>query len=67
LSNIHTNWDDFRHLINQRLAINVSLETEEDTETAVKFFDDTVQWADWKATSEHTDTLKTYDCPVLIK
>jgi hypothetical protein len=24
LSNRHTNWDDFRHLINQRLTLNVS-------------------------------------------
>jgi hypothetical protein len=27
LSNRHTNWDDFRHLINQRLTLNVSLKT----------------------------------------
>jgi hypothetical protein len=35
--------DDFRHLINQRLTLNVSLKTEEDIEAAVKFFNDTVQ------------------------
>jgi hypothetical protein len=29
LSNRHTNWDDFRHLINQRLTLNVSVNTEE--------------------------------------
>jgi hypothetical protein len=33
----------------------------------VKFFSDTIQWAGWNVTPEHTDTLKTYDCPVLIK
>jgi hypothetical protein len=33
-------------------------------EAAVKFFNDTIQWAGWKATPEHT---LTYDCPVLIK
>jgi hypothetical protein len=67
LSNRHTNWDEFRHLINQRLTLNVSLKTEEDIEAAVKFFNDTIQWAGWNATPEHTDTLKTYDCPILIK
>jgi hypothetical protein len=36
-------------------------------EAAVKFFNGTIQWADWNATREHTDTLKTYDCPILIK
>jgi hypothetical protein len=68
ISNSHTNWDDFRHLINQRLTLNVSLKTEEDIKAAVKVFNDTVQWAGWNATPEHTDTLnKTYDCPILIK
>jgi hypothetical protein len=67
LSNRHTNWDDFRHLINERLTSNVSLKTKEEIEAGVKFFNDTIQWAGWKATSQHTDTLKTYDCPILIK
>jgi hypothetical protein len=62
LSKRHTNWDDFRCLINERLALNVSLKTEEDIEAAVKFSNDTTQWASWNATSEHTETLKTYDC-----
>jgi hypothetical protein len=67
LSNRHTNWDDFRHLINKRLTLNVSLKTEEDIEEAVKFFNDTVQWVGWNATPEYTGTLKTYGCLVLIK
>jgi hypothetical protein len=29
--------NDFRHLINQRLTLNVSLKTEEDIEAAVKY------------------------------
>jgi hypothetical protein len=62
LSNRHTNWDNFRHLINQRLTLNVSLKTEEDNEAGVKFFNDTIQWASWDATPEHTDTLKRYGC-----
>jgi hypothetical protein len=49
------------------LASNVSLKTKEDFEAAVKFFNDTIQWTGWIAMSEHTDTLKTYDCPILIK
>jgi hypothetical protein len=67
LSNRHTDWDDFRHLINQRLTFNVSLKTEEDIQAAVKFFNHTIQWEGWNATPEHTDTLKTHDCPILIK
>jgi hypothetical protein len=35
LSNRHTNWDDFRHLINHRLTLNVSLKTKEDIEAAL--------------------------------
>jgi hypothetical protein len=38
------NWDDFRRLINERLTSNVSLKIEE-VEAAVKFFNDTIQWA----------------------
>jgi hypothetical protein len=67
LSNRHTNWNDFRYLITERLTLNVSLKTEDDIEAAVKFFNDTIQWAGWYAIPEHTDTLKTYDCPILIK
>jgi hypothetical protein len=67
LNNRHTNWDDFRQLINERLILNISLKTEEDIEIAVKFFNDTIQWAGFNATPEHTDTVKTYDCPILIK
>jgi hypothetical protein len=43
LSNRHTNLDDFRQLINQRLTMNVSFKIEEDIEAAVKFFNDTIQ------------------------
>jgi hypothetical protein len=56
LNNRHTNWDDFRQLINKRFTLNVSLKTEKDIEAAVKFFNDTIQWAGWNATPEHTDT-----------
>jgi hypothetical protein len=58
----HTNyWDDFRHLINHRLTLNVSIKSEEDIEAAVKFFNDTIHWAGWNTMPEHADTLKTYD------
>jgi hypothetical protein len=42
------------------------LKTEEDIEAAVNVFNDTVQWAGWNTTPEHTDILKTYVCPILI-
>jgi hypothetical protein len=45
LSNRHTNWNDFTHLINERLTSNVSLKTVESIEAAAKFFNDTIQWA----------------------
>jgi hypothetical protein len=66
LSNRHTNWDGFSHLLIRGLNLNVSLKTKEDTEAAVKFFNDTIQWAGWNATPEHTDTHYTYDCVILI-
>jgi hypothetical protein len=46
LSNRHTYWEDFRRLINKRLTLNVSLKTKEDIEAAVKFYNDTIQWAE---------------------
>jgi hypothetical protein len=66
LSNRHTKCDDFRHLI-ERLTLNVSPKTEQDTEAAAKILNDTIQQAGWNATPEHTDTLKTYDFHLLIK
>jgi hypothetical protein len=56
LSNRHTNWDEFRHPINEGLTLNVSLKTEVDNEAAINFFNDRIQWADWNATPKHTDT-----------
>jgi hypothetical protein len=67
ITNRHKNWDDSRQLINDRLTLNVFLKPEEDTEAVVKFFIDTIQWAGWNATPEHTGTLKTYDSPILLK
>jgi hypothetical protein len=67
LSNRHTNWDDFRRLINKRLTLNVSLKTEENVEAVVKFFNDIIHWTGWNAMPEHTAILKAYDCPILIK
>jgi hypothetical protein len=67
LSNVLTNWDDFKQLINERLTLNISLKTEEDTEATVKFLNNTIQWAGCNATPEHTDTLKTYGCLILKK
>jgi hypothetical protein len=59
LSNRHTNWDDFRHLINQRLSLNISLKTEEDIEAAVKFFSGQVgmQYQNIQVHSRHKTAL----------
>jgi hypothetical protein len=65
-NNGHKNWDDFRHIANERLNLNISLKNE-DIEAAVKFFNYTMQWARWNAMRKHADTLKTYDCPISIK
>jgi hypothetical protein len=51
-TNRHTNWDDFKRLINERLTLNVSLKAEEDTEAAVKFFNGTIQWAGLESNSK---------------
>jgi hypothetical protein len=56
LSYRHTNWDDSRHLINERFTSNVSLKTEGDNEVAMKFFNKGIQWAGWNAMPEHRDT-----------
>jgi hypothetical protein len=45
LSNRYTNWDDFRHLVNEKRTLKVPLKTEENIKAAVKFFNDTIQWA----------------------
>jgi hypothetical protein len=66
LCNRHTNWDEFRHLINERLTLNVSLKTEEKLNKQVSS-SMTIQWAGWKAMPENTGTSKTYQCPILIK
>jgi hypothetical protein len=41
----------------ERLTLKVSLKTKEDTEVAVKFLSDTIQWADWNAMPEHKTHL----------
>jgi hypothetical protein len=67
LSNSYTNWDNFRHLVSEKLTLKIPLKTEENIEAAAKFFNNTIQWAGWKATPEHTDILTTLDCPIQIK
>jgi hypothetical protein len=67
LSNRHTNWDNFRCLINERLTLNIHLKTGEISEAAAKIFNDTIQCTGWNAMTERKRALKAYDCPVLIK
>jgi hypothetical protein len=59
LSNRYTNWDNFRHLVNEKLTLKVLLKTEENIEAAVKFFNDTIQWASWNATPEYSTVIYT--------
>jgi hypothetical protein len=54
-------------LCQQKLSLKVPLKTEENIETAVKYFNNTIQWAGWKATPEHTDLSVTPDYSILIK
>jgi hypothetical protein len=64
LSNKHTNWDEFRRLVNGRLTIYIPLKREEDIVTEAS---DIIQRSGWNATPEHKRALKAYDCPVRIK
>jgi hypothetical protein len=45
LSNRYTNWDEFQHLVNEKLTLKVRLKTEENIEAAIKLFNETIQWA----------------------
>jgi hypothetical protein len=65
--NNKTDWDAFRHLINERLLLKAPLKTDSDIEAAIKNFNDIIQWAGWTTTSEHTESRQAYDCPILIK
>jgi hypothetical protein len=67
LSNRYTNWDNIRHLVNEKLTLKVPLKTEDNIEAAVMFFNVTMQWTGWNTTPEHTDMLTTLDCPIQIK
>jgi hypothetical protein len=67
LSNMHTNWDDFKCLVSERLTLNIPLKPEEDNEAAAKFFNDTIQCAGWNETQEHKRMLKACNCPTIIK
>jgi hypothetical protein len=67
LCNRQTDWDVFRHLLNERLLLNVTLKTDSDIETAIKNFNGIIKWAGRTTTPEHTEACQTYDCPILIK
>jgi hypothetical protein len=67
LSNRRTNWDYFSYLIHQQLTLQVPLKTGADIETAVQFFNDTVQWAGWMATPELPSASRIEGCPITIQ
>jgi hypothetical protein len=39
LSNLRTDWEFFRHLITERLTLNITFKATEDIEKAVKIYD----------------------------
>jgi hypothetical protein len=59
-------WYAFRHLLNDRLLLNITLKTDSDIEVAIKDFKDIIQWAGWTTTLEDNEARQTYDCPILI-
>jgi hypothetical protein len=67
LSNRLTNYDYFKHLISERLLLQIPLKTTDDIEEAVKFFTDTVQWAGWKATPPLAARHGISACPLIIQ
>jgi hypothetical protein len=67
LCNRKTDWDTFRHLINESLLLKVPLKTGSEIEESIKNFNDIIQWAGWTTTPEHTEARQAYDCPILIK
>jgi hypothetical protein len=67
LSYRRTNWAYFSHLIQQRLTLKIPLKAEADIEVAVKSFNDTVQWAGWKATPKLPAVSRIHDCTITIK
>jgi hypothetical protein len=48
-------------------TIKVPFKNDSDIAAAIKNFNDTIQWAGWTTTPEHTEARQTYDCPILIK
>jgi hypothetical protein len=57
----------FKHLINERLLLQIPLKTTDDIEAAVKFFTDTVQWAGWKPTPPLPARHGINACPLIIQ
>jgi hypothetical protein len=67
LRNKLANWDYFKHLINERLLLQIPLKITDDIEEAVTFFTDTVQWAGLKATSPLPAITRINACPLIIQ
>jgi hypothetical protein len=67
LSSRHTNWVNFRRLVNERLTLNIPLKPGEDVKAAAKLFNDTTKCAGCNAPTEHKRTPKGYNWPIIIK
>lgn len=62
-----TNWDMFRHHLDERLTVNISLKTETQIEHAVENLTKSIQTAAWLATPDRNATYINESCPVVVK
>jgi hypothetical protein len=67
LCNSKTNWGYFRYLISTNLTLHVPLQTDSHIDEAVKYFNETIQWAGWIATPETSCTPSFHTCSIFIK
>lgn len=58
LTNKHTNWDQFRDLLNNTLRLTIPLKCGEDIDNAVELFNSSIQSSAWKSTPKlHNGTI----------
>jgi hypothetical protein len=67
LTNKYTNWQTFRHLLDERLNLNIPLKTAEDIDIAVENLSKNIQTAAWQATPELKHSSKRTSCPIILQ
>jgi len=50
LTNKHTDWNNFKELIEENLNMNISIKTADELDEAIEYFNKTIQQAAWKST-----------------